>query len=515
MLDSFFGSLSEAVSFPEDQLRCLSTLLLAYPLAFAFRLLPYNNPNLKHLVSVLTSFFLLVVVVDDLVGLMHLLGSSIAVWRIMGSVKGKWGPRIVFMGVMIHMSVSHLMRQFHDYRGYKLDHTGPQMILTMKLTSWALSVHDGRRNPKELSKYQQEHAITTFPNLLHYLSYVFFFPAVLVGPSFEYMDYIRFIELSTFKDPKTGKVHWPAGRLAASMKTFLFSLIALASLAVFAPKLDVLWTLDPAFKALPFVLRFIYVMLSAFAARFKYYAVWKMAEGACVLAGFGYNGVDPKTGKPRWDASSNIDVWAYETGQSVKALADSWNKGTNQWLKNSVYLRVVKPGAKPGVLETFSTFAVSAFWHGFYPGYYLMFLSAAMALTAGKMLRTHLRPRFVSATTGKTPLWYNMLGVVLTQVTINYLSMSFLILTLKDSLQLWKDLYFVVHIGIAAVLLLTPVLFPVKRKSRKEQQKHGEKDETEKIKETAHQVADGIASAAVVAPTEILDGSVNGKVKTL
>ncbi|KAG0360206.1 lysophospholipid acyltransferase [Gamsiella multidivaricata] len=477
MLDSFFGSLSEAVSFPEDQLRCLSTLLLAYPLAFAFRLLPYNNPNLKHLVSVLTSFFLLVVVVDDLVGLMHLLGSSIAVWRIMGSVKGKWGPRIVFMGVMIHMSVSHLMRQFHDYRGYKLDHTGPQMILTMKLTSWALSVHDGRRNPKPCK--------------------------------------IRFIELSTFKDPKTGKVHWPAGRLAASMKTFLFSLIALASLAVFAPKLDVLWTLDPAFKALPFVLRFIYVMLSAFAARFKYYAVWKMAEGACVLAGFGYNGVDPKTGKPRWDASSNIDVWAYETGQSVKALADSWNKGTNQWLKNSVYLRVVKPGAKPGVLETFSTFAVSAFWHGFYPGYYLMFLSAAMALTAGKMLRTHLRPRFVSATTGKTPLWYNMLGVVLTQVTINYLSMSFLILTLKDSLQLWKDLYFVVHIGIAAVLLLTPVLFPVKRKSRKEQQKHGEKDETEKIKETAHQVADGIASAAVVAPTEILDGSVNGKVKTL
>jgi lysophospholipid acyltransferase len=40
------------------------------------------------------------------------------------------------------------MRQLTDYRGYKLDHTGPQMILTMKLTSWAFSVHDGRRNPK-------------------------------------------------------------------------------------------------------------------------------------------------------------------------------------------------------------------------------------------------------------------------------------------------------------------------------------------------------------------------------
>lgn len=43
---------------------------------------------------------------------------------------------------------SHLYRQFNDYRGYKLDHTGPQMILTMKLTSWAFNVYDGRRNPK-------------------------------------------------------------------------------------------------------------------------------------------------------------------------------------------------------------------------------------------------------------------------------------------------------------------------------------------------------------------------------
>ncbi|KAF9920920.1 lysophospholipid acyltransferase, partial [Modicella reniformis] len=391
---------------------------------------------------------------------MHLLGSSITVWRIMGSIQGKWGPRVVFIGVMTHMSVSHLMRQLTDYRGYRLDHTGPQMILTMKLISWAFSIHDGRRNPKELSKYQQEHAITTFPNLLSYLSYVFFFPGVLVGPAFEYMDYIHFIELSQFKDLKTGKIHWPAGRVKAAMTCFVFSLISLASLAIFAPKLDAMWTLSSAFKALPWSLRFGYVQLAAFAARFKYYAVWKMAEGACVLAGFGYNGQDPKTGEARWDASSNIDIWAYETGESVKALADSWNKGTNKWLKYSVYFRVVKPGAKPGAFETFATFAVSALWHGFYPGYYLMFTSSAMALTAGKLLRAHLRPRFVSATTGKTPLWYNMMGMLITQVSLNYLSMSFLILSLSESLGLWKDLYFVVHIGIIATILLTPVLFP-------------------------------------------------------
>ncbi|KAG0294472.1 lysophospholipid acyltransferase [Dissophora globulifera] len=516
MLEWFFDPLSEAVSFPADQLRCLGALFLAYPLALVFRHLPANNPNIKHLASILTSFFLFIVIVDDLVGLLHLLGSSIAVWRVMASVKGKWGPRIVFIGVMLHMSVSHLMRQLNDYRGEKIDHTGPQMILTMKLTSWAFSVQDGRRNPKELSKYQQEHAIATFPNLLHYLSYIFFFPGVLVGPTFEYMDYIRFIDLSELRDTKTGKIHWPSGRTKAAMTSFFFSLIALASLAILGPKLDVLWTLDPAFKALHFALRFGYVMLAAFAARFKYYAVWKMAEGACVLAGFGYNGQDPKTGEARWDASSNIDIFNYEAGESIKALSDSWNKGTNKWLKNSVYFRVVKPGAKPGAVETFSTFAVSALWHGFYPGYYLMFISSAFALTAGKLLRAHVRPRFVSATTGKTPRWYNALGIVATQITMNYLSMSFLILSFKESVALWKDLYYAVHIGIAVVILLTPVLLPVKRKSKRDQhQKLSAKEEAEMVKDTVEELAAEVATAAVVSNAEVLDGSAAFKLKTL
>ncbi|KAF9202846.1 lysophospholipid acyltransferase [Haplosporangium sp. Z 27] len=325
------------------------------------------------------------------------------------------------------------------------------------------------------------------------------------------MDYIRFIELSQFRDPKTGKVNWPAGRLAASLKSFAFSLIALASLAVVAPKVDALWTLDPAWKSLPWLLRLAYVQVSSFAARFKYYAVWKMAEGACVMSGFGYNGVDEKTGKAKWDATSNIDIWGYETGESIKDLSDSWNKGTNIWLKYSVYFRVLAPGAKPGALQTFATFAVSAFWHGFYPGYYLMFISTAITLTAGKTLRRHLRPRFVSATTGKTPRWYNFMGMLMTQVSMNYLSMPFLILTFKDSMELWKDLYFIPHIGAIAVIILVPILFPTKRKSRQEQ----EKPELEKIKDNVKLVTEDASEALVDSATELLTSPSSEKLKSL
>ncbi|KAG0262949.1 lysophospholipid acyltransferase [Actinomortierella ambigua] len=512
MFDSYFGALSSATAFPEDQLRCLTALLLTYPLAHAFRLLP-NNPGLKHIFSLFSGFFLIVGIMNHLTGLMHLLGSSIAAWRIMGTVKGKWGPRLVFIVVMLHMTANHFIRQYNDPRGYQIDHTGAQMIMTMKLTSWAFSVEDGRRNPKDLSRHQQLQAIQEFPPLLHYLSYIFFFPAVLVGPSFDYADYIRFVNLQSFTDPATGKITYPRGRVLASMKAFGFSLVALAALAAMGSRLDPFWCLEPEWKQLPFWQRFGYLQLVAFAARFKYYAVWKMAEGACILAGFGYNGKDPETGEVRWDASTNIDIWAYEKGESFKALADNWNMGTNKWLKYSVYVRVVPPGTKPGVMATFATFGVSALWHGISGGYGLFFLSAAAALTAGKMLRSHLRPRVVLADGKSAPFWYNRLGMLVTHATLNYLAISFLVLGFRDSLRVWKDLYFVGHVGVALILLLTPVVLPKKKQANnnKKEKSKAVVDPVEAVGAAAAATAEEIAETTVQAGQEILEGKVKAE----
>jgi lysophospholipid acyltransferase len=47
------------------------------------------------------------------------------------------------------------------------------------------------------------------------------------------------------------------------------------------------------------------------------------------------------------------------------------------WLKHYVYNRVIIPGKKPGMRENLATFIISAFWHGFYPFYYIMFFLCA------------------------------------------------------------------------------------------------------------------------------------------
>ncbi len=56
------------------------------------------------------------------------------------------------------------------------------------------------------------------------------------------------------------------------------------------------------------------------------------------------------------------------------------------WLKHYVYNRVITPGKRAGLKENLATFIISAFWHGFYPLYYVMFFFAAFLTELSKEL---------------------------------------------------------------------------------------------------------------------------------
>jgi lysophospholipid acyltransferase len=115
----------------------------------------------------------------------------------------------------------------------------------------------------------------------------------------------------------------------------------------------------------------------------KYYGIWKMAEGACILSGIGFNGYK-SDGSLRWDRVTNVSPWTLETSQNNKELLEAWNQNTNKWLRNYLYLRVAARGKKPGFKSSMATFGTSALWHGFFPGYYLTFISAGFVQTCGK-----------------------------------------------------------------------------------------------------------------------------------
>ena len=114
--------------------------------------------------------------------------------------------------------------------------------------------------------------------------------------------------------------------------------------------------------------------------RCKYYFAWYLGEAGLIAAGIGYNGFEVKDGKKviKWDKAVNCYPIKCEFGENVKSITDNWNICTAKWLKNYVYLRISPPGTKPSMLANYGTYFVSAFWHGFYPGYYVFFIYSAV-----------------------------------------------------------------------------------------------------------------------------------------
>lgn len=68
--------------------------------------------------------------------------------------------------------------------------------------------------------------------------------------------------------------------------------------------------------------------VSLFFVRMKYYFAWKVAEGSCVLAGFGFQGYKEESDEVvGWDGVSNMDVLGFELAGNTTEAARAWNKG--------------------------------------------------------------------------------------------------------------------------------------------------------------------------------------------
>ena len=105
-------------------------------------------------------------------------------------------------------NIVHIHRVMYDFGNYTLDISGPLMINTQKLTALAFSFYDGyrskqrakRRRPDDdkdcpaLTEDQDKQKTLEIPSPIEFLSYVFYFQGICVGPLCFYKDYIDYIE---------------------------------------------------------------------------------------------------------------------------------------------------------------------------------------------------------------------------------------------------------------------------------------------------------------------------------
>ncbi|KAJ3228233.1 lysophospholipid acyltransferase [Clydaea vesicula] len=380
--------------------------------------------------------------------------------------KSENSAKLSFVYVMIHLSVNHLASQIFNNSSERFDATAPFMVLVIKLSSFAWSCYDGSKSESDLSSSQKKNAVKEMPNLVEYFGFIFFFGGFLVGPMVHFKSYIDFIEQKGDFEKLPSIRH----RIIPTVKCLLSAVLTF----LIALKLDQIYDyplmLNSDFlTSNNFVAKFKFMMICGLVARQKYYTAWKLSEGACNLAGIGFSGID-ENGKAQYKRVRNIEIFAIEFPQNMKALTDSWNCLTALWLRNDVYMRLTKKGQKPGFLILVATFATSAFWHGFWPGYYFFFLSASLANISARWVRKNIRPFFLENKALKG--FYDIVGIFSTVVTINYIAAPFQLLTTDKSLAFYSAMNWFLHIIIGTILVidffkLHTLIFktPLKKKS--------------------------------------------------
>ncbi|KAJ5552859.1 hypothetical protein N7513_004517 [Penicillium frequentans] len=472
-IDSLFEMPAQLTGASVDELKLIGSFLLSYPLAAVLKRIPDSQPWKKNVFIIGASLFYIIGLFGLWDGLRTLLYSAAGTYVIAYYVDGSLMPWIGFVFLMGHMSVSHIYRQMVDDAG-AVDITGAQMVLVMKLTSFCWNIHDGRLPQEQLSDPQKYSAISEFPSILDYAGYVLFFPSLFAGPAFEYVDYRRWLDTTLFDvPPRTDPSKVPATRKkrkiprsgTPAFKKAVTGLLWIGAFVYLGGIFTTEFVLSDEFLTFGFPRRMLTVYLLGFTSRLKYYGVWSLTEGACILSGLGYNGFDPKSGKVFWNRLENVDPWSLETAQNSYAYLGSWNKNTNHWLRNYIYLRVTPKGKKPGFRASMATFATSALWHGFYPGYYMTFVLGSFIQTVAKNFRRYVRPFFLTPD-GSKPMpskrYYDLASWAATQLTLGFTVMPFVLLSFSDSMAVWSRVYFYGIVWTMASLVAFASFSPIR-----------------------------------------------------
>ena len=475
------------MALSQDQYKFLIANLAGLSLALPYRYIPKSFRNeFNYLPGVLMVYYCFGRQANSLV-----LFSAIS-YIICRYTPRDYVQRVTMCSSLAFLSYAHLSRQIIDYGGYVLDISGPFMIAVQKMTSLGFCLHDGKRKRDEdepnailgrdsvslakdtnnnlddeetsmfrssssvlsdisvietkkqrdtryLTEEQRKYAVTDMPSFNEFMGYFFHFPSVLCGPIMYFNDYIDFVNVPEDKALPPGRHMAVARKLTISVSCAILHL-------TLNPKFEIEFLRSPEFLIhTPLAARFLYILIFTMLSRLKYYVAWHLGEAISNASGLGFNGYD-SNGKAKWNLISNMNLWKFETCLSLREAILAWNKTTQSWLRRSAYERVSRK------FSVLATYMLSAVWHGFYPGYYMTFLGGALFTHSARGGRRVIRPLFQRGTI--LPKVYDVITFILTRLTIAYAAFPFVILDFRNNCEIYKSLYFSIHIlAIGGVLL--------------------------------------------------------------
>lgn len=399
-------------------------------------------------------------------GVLHVLLISGVVYLMMLLLPRKSQARLVMWFVLAYLSGQHIYRMWYDFGGFNLDITTFTMLLVCRLSALAYCYQDGAETPDKLTTEQQQWRVTSLPNLLEYTSYVFFCNSAALGVFFEFSDYKKFIE----QTHEYQKVPSPV-MMSICWMTQAFTWVAIFMLGSSYFSLPDCW--GDEYATWPFWYKVVFYHLAMSFKRFFYYGPFSFTTGAIIASGLGYNGQD-KEGKHKWDKIIQIFVIEIETGKSPNELLRYWNHQVHLWLKYYIGARITPKDKRPTFGANMVVFLVSAFWHGFYPFYYVTFVCLFIFTEVSKDV--FKAKKFLFYGLIPVPAIRHLLANQATLVCLDYFGTTFNALTFDNGIKFMSANYFCVPVLLVGLLAVSRVTNLVGRAQRWENKHSAQKD---------------------------------------
>ena len=450
-----FYFISDLVGLPVDQVNYFMCFLLSFPLALTLReYLSYKTTSVSIRNGFCTIFGILFCLVCFQLGATILILFATLAYCMLVSLKRDVVQWYTLVYCYVFVCTYHIYRMVVNYGQYTLDLSFPLMIMMQRVTYVAFSYHDGGKREKDLNDDQRINKIVQKPSIVEYLSYVFSFYSVLTGPSATYMEHNNMITGQNFQlidstGSRRGEIPFNSSynTVVVLRKAGVGAVCLVISLM--GSSLDKV-VLDPSFS-LP--QRIVYVAVFCFTLRCKYYFVWMTIESVSNLAGLGYNGHDEVYNTPKWDLVSNIAIYDYEFGSYYERIL-LFNRLTALWLKRIAFQRFD---------NVWVTYAMSALWHGFYPGYYLFYVVILSGLEASKRINRNIGPYLESSAMLQTV--YSVISFLARTIIFDFCQLSFFFLVHDKVFIAWKYYHFFPFLLSVIIIFV----FPKRKKQKKEE----------------------------------------------
>jgi lysophospholipid acyltransferase len=185
-----------------------------------------------------------------------------------------------------------------------------------------------------------------------------------------------------------------------------------------------------------------------------------MAQAGVVICGLGYNPSTKtctisgeKTIEHKFDKIENVVIRKIEFDTNPKVRIQYWNRTVHLWLKYTIFLRVlnVERYKNNKQMASLITFMVSAFWHGFYPIYYLFFFLFYILEQTCTMLEEDFN---LFNKINSQNIIVRGLFIIFTQFFCNYLGIIFSFITFHNALIFSWNIIFIPPVLLVSLYVM-------------------------------------------------------------